>query len=413
MTGTKAWMAVGDAAGNDLGNANVTLFMMLGNNHMPTGAVNTEALHEFTTQASGVLSDLYATVKTNSRGNASTIKSRKNGADGALTASITANTTGTFRDTTHSDTLASSDRFCAAFVTGSGFSSIVLSAVGAVFTADTGCTTFMGALGDSGIRGQYTTTAAAWWRFGGVLGINFDTSEAIQQQKMRTAGTFRALTTYVHTNSKTGTTTAAFRNNGASGNQALSITTTTTGRFIDTSHTDAVVSGDLVTYQLTGGTSGSLQIDSIGIQFDSGGSAFPVANGGSGNNGSTTSTTFFPPAGRSGTNTTETNTKSRVPFDMTLTKLRFYSSSNPTTGITVQTRINGSNGSLGATAPASTTGWFEDSSSTDTVVNGDLLDIAMPATSSQFMTVDQVMFTADPGGGGGGGGVGRRLILFL
>lgn len=69
-------------------------------------------------------------VTSNSYSAAGTLKSRKAGADGNLTVSITAGVTGVYEDTTHSDSVAATDNYCAAIVGGTS-GSITLFWIGA------------------------------------------------------------------------------------------------------------------------------------------------------------------------------------------------------------------------------------------------------------------------------------------
>ena len=91
-----------------------------------TGGTN-ETLFEFYVRSAATLKNIAAYVSANSWATNASYISRKNGANGNLTVTITAGGTGLFESTANSDTLASGDRFCTAFVTSTGTSKSMLS----------------------------------------------------------------------------------------------------------------------------------------------------------------------------------------------------------------------------------------------------------------------------------------------
>ena len=93
------------ATGLNLGTASTTRYASLNadnNNSYST----TEAPVQFKIKKAGLLKYLDCRVYTNTRTTAGTVRSRKNTANGALTVSITASTTGSFVDNANSDTIA-------------------------------------------------------------------------------------------------------------------------------------------------------------------------------------------------------------------------------------------------------------------------------------------------------------------
>lgn len=98
---------------------------------------------------------------------------------------------------------------------------------------------------------------------------------------------------------------------------------------------------------------------------------------------STNSTTFYLPLGSSGIqfDTTEANVKFRAGIAGTLSKLSCQVASNArSTTTTVRTRVNGSNGAQSIAITTGATGFFIDSSNTDSISAGD--DVNLSLTTS-------------------------------
>lgn len=72
----------------------------------------TEAQSQAAMPCAGTLKNVRLKVPINSNTNNGTVKSRINGADGNITVTVTASTTGTFSDTSNTDTIAAADLVC-------------------------------------------------------------------------------------------------------------------------------------------------------------------------------------------------------------------------------------------------------------------------------------------------------------
>src|SRR5258708_5306533 len=85
----------------------------------------------------------------------------------------------------------------------------------------------------------------------------------------RTGGTFSNLYARVSANANVSTCTVNYRVGSATGNETLSIGSLATGEFLDTTHTDAVIAGNLVNFQLVVGVSvgNTISMSIVGIQF--------------------------------------------------------------------------------------------------------------------------------------------------
>lgn len=213
-----------------------------------------------------------------------------------------------------------------------------------------------------------------------------NTLEVQGQLKYHTSGTFSALVAVVQTNTCTTASTVNFRKNGANGNSTVSIGSSATGTFEDLVHTDTIAVSDLVNLQIINAAVGSLTIYQVGMLFTAA-SANTVSKVGTGvSSGETgTSVTLFTSlcgnndstATGTGLGATEAATQLRIAEYCTAAFFSVHCDTNSrTTTSTYRTRQNNVSGqtiSIGAGA----TGLFEDVSTTETLVPGDLYNLAL------------------------------------
>lgn len=83
------------------------------------------------------------------------------------------------------------------------------------------------------------------------------TSETITQVPFFTDGILSTLSVRVVSNNRTTNSVITVRKNGADGNQTVTIPATTTGEFIDLTHTDVIAPNDLLNYKVVVGTGGT------------------------------------------------------------------------------------------------------------------------------------------------------------
>ncbi len=207
-----------------------------------------------------------------------------------------------------------------------------------------------------------------------------DTVESSHQIIYRTAGILSLFTIVMNTNTR-GASTATVRLNGAAGNQSVSIGASATGTFQDTTHTDAVNAGDKVAYQIVTGAGGSTFDDRLTLcLFDPSPLTVSILAYVSLPNLSTASqTTFYGvTGGASGAITTESTIQTKLRSPGTLKNFMFSVASNArTTATTANSRVNGANGNLAISVGASATGFFEDTTNSDALNVGDLIDFAV------------------------------------
>jgi len=233
-----------------------------------TGGTN-ETLFEFYVRSAATLKNIAAYVSANSWATNASYISRKNGANGNLTVTITAGGTGLFESTANSDTLASGDRFCTAFVTSTGTSksmTVEFNTIGIENTATTG----VGFL--PCMRGGAITTTASTTRYcqtSGAIPGGYATAETDIQTANRVNYDYSGLNLNMTANTTTsGSSTVTVRKN-ATTNTALtvSITSAGTGQFSDTTHTVTGNSAsDQLDYEIVTSAGGVLTMRNISFQ---------------------------------------------------------------------------------------------------------------------------------------------------
>lgn len=228
-----------------------------------TSAIGTtESVAQVRSTISQTLKNVYVHVNGNTRATASTLISRKNGADGNISVNIPASTTGIFEDTSNSDSLVDGDDYCLAIRTGTGAGTITALRSKAEFLTTDGAAQLT----------TYNSTATSivaggtvkYWALGG-SGANL-TAESATQVKNGCSATYKFLRASVSANTVTNASTARFRKNTANGNGSVTITGLTTGIFTDATNEDSVVDTDVVNLSVTtgaGGTSLSVQWMSV------------------------------------------------------------------------------------------------------------------------------------------------------
>lgn len=234
----------------------------------------------------------------------------------------------------------------------------------------------------------------------------FNATEANKQITYRQGGVLSNLYVRVITNSVTASTTVRTRVNGANGSQSVSIGSSATGEFEDTTNTDTVAAGDKINASMvTGATGTSIELALISVIFDATSNTVSIHATNEGNVLDVDSTTYFIALSGNGSKITtspEANTQMNFASGGTLQKLFAYVSANARTTNTVfKSRINGADGNMSVTYGSGITGILEDTSNTDTVTAGDLLNLKATTSTgaSQALTyqVLKVEFTTTDG----------------
>lgn len=249
--------------GTGLSTASTTYPMGLAGVYSNT--VATEANIQLNTLVGGTLQKMGTYIVTNGRGTNTLIRSRVNGANGNLLVTVTASTTGTFEDTSNSDTITAGDDINIALTTGTGTGTILYNNIYVDYTTTNGQFHFIGMSRAGGTINAATTYYSALQG-----SVNTGTTEANPQMESNLAFTASKLQCYVSANTIVGDSTLRLRVNTANGNQSVAITSLTTGLFSDSSNTDTIAATDLLNYSIAGGAAGtSLTLHSISMLADS------------------------------------------------------------------------------------------------------------------------------------------------
>lgn len=314
--------------------------------------LGTESLLQVRWQSAGTFSKLTVAVSANDRG-ASTVRVRKNTANGSGLVSIGASLTGAFQDTSGSDTIASGDVMAYQLVTGSGGTVFSLASVGAAFTATTNtiarfqCTresSFASGAGNRTLSGERSGTTAH------------------DESRIQSAGSFKHIAAVVTFNNRTGATAIGVAVNSVDSSLSASAPASTTGTFTDNTNSAAVVANDLVRFTYSSGTSGSIQLDVISVDFETTGRNSLLVSHGQPSAVLAGQTRYGSPTGTLvGLQTVSSEVLSQVamPDAGSMISMSVYASANSASGSTVVTiRKAAVNSSVAVSIPTLSTGWF-------------------------------------------------------
>jgi hypothetical protein len=215
--------------------------------------------------------------------------------------------------------------------------------------------------------------------------INQSATESTNQRTIRVAGTYSQMWVRVFSNGVSAATTVRFRVNAGNGNQTVSVNAGTTGEFIDASNSDAVIATDEVAVQFAVGAGGTtFNPCLVSFLFAADVNTYcPHGPGTMNISGGADSTTYYftIAGGFNSLNTTEANVQTKMKSGGTLKNFFMSVATNGRSTDTIyRSRKNGADGNLIITVTAATTGFFEDTSNSDTYAADDLL--ALSGTTS-------------------------------
>lgn len=221
-------------------------------------------------QDNGTWKNLTVKVRTNARTTTTTARTRKNGGNGNQSVSISASSTGIFTDSTNTDTLVAGDDICYQLVTGTGTENFRVDCINSDFVT----TDSIGQCTSADNNPATIGSGATQWNGIAAIGPGDVPNEDEIDFVTQLAFTGSRMGCRVSANSLNGSTTLRTRKNANNGNQSVSIGSSTTGLFTDTTHTDSYAIGDIVNYQIvTGGTSGNIAIRSTWMLTSVGGAS--------------------------------------------------------------------------------------------------------------------------------------------
>lgn len=223
----------------------------------------TEANTQTKMSVAGTVKNLYVYVASNTRDGTSTISIRKNSADGNLTVSIGASTTGVFEDTSNTDTIVDGDLLCWKTVRGGTTGTMVVSLIGAdLVTTDDSFTSVL-----AGSSTFSPGSATDYFMQIGGNTIEADTDTQTKTKMYVENYSVNRLRIELTTNTVASTSNLTFRKNGTDTAVTVPITASTTGLFEDTTHSVAISGLDDINYKLAAGGSGSLVVKYVSVRF--------------------------------------------------------------------------------------------------------------------------------------------------
>ena len=190
---------------------------------------------------SATLDRMQALLSATTVGGTMTFVSRINGANGTQTLTPT-NTTAVFEDTTHADSIVNGTLYNAQS-TDTGTTKGTIFFTGFRYTSGTAGVSPIPTGGNSfGSSGN-----PAFWDGAGNLGAATLT-EANTQQPLAKACTLSKLALFINTNASSNVSPFLIRINGATGNQLVTPTASTTGAYYDTTHSDSMTQNQYMNY---------------------------------------------------------------------------------------------------------------------------------------------------------------------
>jgi hypothetical protein len=217
-------------------------------------------------------------------------------------------------------------------------------------------------------------TLEYWHCTGGTL-VDSGTTETNAQTVLRSPGTASNLWVFNTASTSTADLAVNYRINAGNGTQTVTVTALLNGIWEDTTHTDAITTGQKVNVSVgaTTGSSKTITMGSLGYLFAATSQTVTRFATSPALSALTLSTTYFLPLeGSMALNTTEAKNKCRQQKAGTLLNLACnVSTASASTTHTLTSRKNAGAGAQTVTCTAATTGWFEDTTHTDTVTAAD------------------------------------------
>jgi hypothetical protein len=353
-------------------------------------------------RTAGTFSKLYIKITTNTVNASSTFKLRKNGADGNSLLTIPTVTTGEFEDLVNTDTVVVGDTINAQLIVGVGGTSITWNVSSVQFDGGTNI-----ALEKYFISAVSITLSLDDTNYYSALGATIINStvdsDTNSQFKFKTSATLKNLYVYVFTNTRLSTTNIFLRKNGVSTAITVAIPTITTGIFEDTSHSSSIVSGDLVNYLMatgSGTTAESLVAKIISIEsITTNNKVHYITSDSRFTNTYLKNVTTYVGISGNITGATEVLSKIVARTTQTLSNLECYANANTVTAAsTIRLRINSGYGTQILTIPASTSGYFEDTSHADYVVATDTINYEVATgTTGTGISINSIGMLANYG----------------
>lgn len=337
-----------------------------------TGSTTTVGQNSTKWETGGTVQNLFVEVAANATtGGVSTVRAFKSGTTtGNCVVTITAGTSGAFEDVSDTDAVTAGDAWQWRWITGTGGTTeIGTLAFDFVATSNTVARhTCTGA--------SFSTASSTTYYFLSGTVATAEATETDVQIKVETAGTLNNLGVLVRTNARTTATVYRSRVNTANGNMSVSFGSGVTGYVEDLVNSDTISIGGLVNFNMTTSTgTGAIVTDNIGAEYvTTNNNSFMTGGAGGGIGYPAASTNYTPFGGQITATATEAfaqvNYKDAYTLSFFATNVRLNST---TATSTLHLRKNTANANQSIAITTGATGYFEDTSNTDTVVANDLI----------------------------------------
>lgn len=303
---------------------------------------------------------------------------RKNGADTAITFSLTGGQTGIFKDFTNTVAVSADDLINWSWANGSA-ADVRTDVTSIVFDATSDRYVRFGAAGSK------TTSAASQSTLYSLTALG-NAGSGVASSEFSIAGTFQEFSVYISGNARSTDTVYTLYKNGSPTAVTVTVPAGTTGLFTDSTHTETSADGDtFYVEQLTGTGTGNITWERLAIDHITTGDSWQFMAGCNNSVGvAAGNSIYFPIAGHSynGQATIEA-VELEVPFDMILSDLKvdintFNGGASPDFSL----YVNGVKSALSVTLTG--VGWNEDQTHDVSVSAGDTVAIGStnPAGSS-------------------------------
>lgn len=366
--------------------ANVTSYMpALGLPHPQTSTgTAVESNTQYKVKVAGILSNFFVSVQNNGISGSTTVKLRQNGSDSSILVTIGSSSSGEFEDLTHTVNIISGDLLGIKFTPGSTIGTLDFSDTTLIFDNNQSSTltsTPLGVTTGMGATGMTTDSATYFIPIHGQINITATvTVESQVQTQFNKTGTWKNLAVKITSNSRTTTTTVKSRKNGVNGNQIITIGSTATGLFEDTTNSDSISVNDQIDWTVINGT-GTSAITYFGIYSNFENTDYPGATpfvAGANNSANQLSTNtanrsaIFGMSFWGSGSDVGTRVIIRNPFTLSNYSLNVVSNSFGS-AVTFTLVKNSVNTTITTSVSANSTGVFTDTTHTVTTISGDNL----------------------------------------
>lgn len=346
---------------------------------------STEADRQIPYHTAGIISNLRVRVTGNSTTAPSTVRVRKNGANGNIIITIPAGSTGVFEDIIRSDSVAAGDKLCIQSISG-GSGTLSFTIMSALFKSDTS--------GDALSKPNTHTfnITSSGTRYSNITGpSSTGGTENDHSSKLQKPCTVRNLWINVLSNPRTSDTTITIRKNNSSTSITKVIGAGVVGFLEDIVNSESFAVGDTISFQNISGAGTETLTLIIGCEIISSGSSY-LGGGGSSTQTLNAGLSTFIAVGGITRDATEDNTKqkARLPFDISEMTMN-VTANTITDNSTFTLRKNGVDTALSITYASGETGFKTDSVDTISFLETDDMSIGVnTGATGTSMTLRQI-----------------------